>query len=130
MDDQNQLIQQLDLLADFEARLDLIQVDKSAARKTIITPEIEAELEALDAEFAPLEQSVNKKIEAIKDIIKLYAIPTGKSVKGSSKQAVYNRGKLTISDRRAYERYKEEHPEVVAFIREGDPWITFRDVKS
>ncbi len=90
---------------------------------------MQAELDALDEEFAPLLAAAEARIEALREEIKSDVLEYGASVRGTHVQAVYSRGRTTW-DTRALDDYAAEHPEVNQFRREGSPSVSLRFTKG
>jgi hypothetical protein len=119
---------QLDQLANLQAQADVIRLQFIELRRTIITPEIQAQLDELDAEMLstlePVTQATNDLTEAIKENV----ITTGASVKGTFLQAVYSKPRVTW-DNKGLDGFMVAHPEIKAFRKEGEPSVSIRSVK-
>ena len=119
---------QLDQLANLQAQADVIRLQFTELRRTIITPEIQAQLDELDAEMLstlePVTQATNDLTEAIKENV----ITTGASVKGTFLQAVYSKPRVTW-DNKGLDGFMVAHPEIKAFRKEGEPSVSIRTVK-
>ncbi len=120
-----------------EARLDelaeVIAAEESAhadyeARRAAILEKVKAELDALDAEYAPLFAAAAERRTALEEAIKNDVLNWGASVRGSQWHAVYYRGRVTW-DTHGLEVYAAVHPEVNAFRKEGEPTVVLRAVK-
>lgn len=83
-----------------------------------ICADTEADLEAMAADIADLE-----------DEVKRLATSLGHSVKGRSLQAVYTKGRASWDDK-ALQGYGAAHPEILAFRKEGAPSVSLRAVNG
>jgi len=119
---------QLDQLANLQAQADVIRLQFIELRRTIITPEIQAQLDELDAEMLstlePVTQATNDLTEAIKENV----ITAKASVKGTFLQAVYSKPRVTW-DNKGLDGFMVAHPEIKAFRKEGEPSVSIRSVK-
>jgi hypothetical protein len=92
------------------------------ARKEAIANKIQAELEALDAEYAPLFEALGQQEsqlqDEIKDDVRLY----GRSVEGNGVKATYVKGRVTWNTKELNE-YAETHPEILPYRKEGSPSV-------
>lgn len=117
----------LDLLSDYNSQKDVIKLKKQELIDTILTPEIKAQIAAIDAEFADKEITVDEKIKELTTIIEEAVISLGKSAKGKYLAAVYFNGKVTW-DSKTLDGYAISHPEINLMRREGKPYIVIRRV--
>jgi hypothetical protein len=118
----------LEELTELQAAADLTRQDLDAKRAEILRS-VQAELDALDAEYGPLLAAAEARIEALKEEIKDEVLEHGASVRGGRFQAVFSRGRITW-DTHGLEAYAEEHPEVNDFRREGAPSVSLRQTKG
>jgi hypothetical protein len=118
----------LEELSEVQAAADLTRQDLEAKRAEILKS-VQAELDALDDEYAPLLAAAEARLEALKEEIKSDVLEHGASVRGGRFQAVFSRGRITW-DTHALEAYAEEHPEVNDFRREGSPSVSLRMTKG
>jgi len=79
----------LEQLAELQSALDLIMLRKADLIDGILTPEIKAQMAAVDLEYAPLLEVAHTKISDIETKIKAAVIEHGATVKGSRAQAVF-----------------------------------------
>lgn len=103
---------------------------------TILTPEIKAKVEEIKTEFQPKFDALEsdekynaKKLEAetLTDQIKSEVIEAGSTIKGSSLQAVYTKGRVSW-DTKSLDGYVVAHPEVGQFRKVGDPSVSIRKI--
>lgn len=121
--------QKLDQLANFQAEKDVLQIEKQALIDEILTAEIKARLEEIEAEFAPRLEAVAQNIEALKEEIKQDVLQQGASVRGSFLQAVWNKGRVSW-DNQKMEQYALYHPEVLAYRKQGQPFVSIVQVRG
>ncbi len=124
MDD---IVAKLEELAELRAAAEITRLDYEAKRVEILQA-VQAELDALEAEYAPLLETVRERAEALEAGIKAEVIENGASVRGSQLQAVYARGR-TSWDTAGLEAYAERHPEVHDYRRQGAPSVSLRIIK-
>lgn len=117
----------LDQLAEVRAAADVTRIDYEA-KKVEILASVQAELEALDAEYQPLLDSADERAAALEGQVKQEVLEHGVSVRGSRLYAVYNRGRVSWDSDRL-DQYAIAHPEVVEFRKHGEPHIAIRVVK-
>jgi hypothetical protein len=124
----NQIVAKLEELAELRAAAELTRLDYEAKRAEILQV-VQAELEALEAEYAPLFEAAETRGAALEAEIRAEVVEAGASVRGSQLQAVYVRGR-TSWDTAGLDAYAEEHPEVQDYRRQGAPSVSLRTVKS
>ena len=90
---------------------------------------MQAELEALDAEYQPLLEASQTRADALEAEIKDAVVHRGASIKGSRIYAMFFRGRVSW-DREKLENYGKAHPEVLDFRKEGEPYVSLRVVKT
>ncbi len=110
---------------DLQAAADLLRLDKEAKRKAIITPEIQAQLDELDAEYNPTIEAAQANAEALAKDIKAAVAALGVTVKAGAAQAVYAKGRVSW-DTKALDGYAAAHPELLGFRKEGEPSVSLR----
>lgn len=127
MPTENDIRARLEELAEVRAAAETTRLDYEARREEILRA-VQAELEALQAEYEPLLESAQARAAALEAEVKEAVLAFGASVKGSAYQAVYVRGRVTW-DNQKLDRYAQAHPEILAYRREGDPSVSLRTVK-
>lgn len=118
----------LEELAEVRNAAEVTRLDYEAKRAEILRS-VQAELDALQAEYEPLLESAQARAKALEAEIKKAVLEYGATVKGSAYQAVYVRGRVTW-DNQKLERYAQEHPEILVWRREGEPSVALRTVKQ
>lgn len=89
---------------------------------------MQAELDALDAEFQPLLVSAQARADTLEAEIKDAVVHRGASVKATRIFAMFYRGRVSW-DREKLENYGKAHPEVLNFRKEGEPYVSLRVLK-
>lgn len=117
----------LEELAEVRAAIQITQIDYEAKREEILKT-IQAELEALAAEYDPLLASANDRATVLEAEIKSDVITHGLTVKASSLQAVYARGRISW-DNKGLDNFAADHPEILKFRKMGEPSVSLRGVK-
>lgn len=121
------IVAKLEELAELRAAADLTRADYDEQRAAILRA-VQAELDALEAEYAPLFATAEERAAALEAEIRAAVLANGASVRGSRVQAVYLRGRTTWDTARL-DAYAEDHPEVRDFKRQGAPSVSLRVLK-
>lgn len=117
----------LDELAEIQSAADVKRLDYEAKRAEILKT-VQAELEALEAEYAPSIEAVTARIAALEDEIKGAVLRSGATVKGSRLQAVYYHGRVRW-DSKGLDSYRKAHPEIDRFCSYGKASVSLRVIK-
>jgi hypothetical protein len=118
----------LDKLAEIRAAADLTRADYEAKRAEILG-KVQSELDALEAEYAPLLQTSSEHTDSIMAEIKNDVLRHGASVRSDSVQAVYAKGR-TSWDAKGLGQYAEAHPDIVEYRKQGEPTVSVRFVQK
>jgi len=121
------IVAKLDELAELKAAADLTRLDYEAQRTEILKA-VQAELDALAAEYEPLMEIASSRITALEVEIKNAVLAHGASVRGGRLHAVFARGRVSW-DTKALDVYSLSHPEVSGFRTQGSPTVSLRAVK-
>lgn len=121
------IVEKLDRLANFQAQLDVFELEKKALIDKIITPEIRAQLEDIEAEFAGQIEAVEANIASLEAEIKQDVIRHGITVKGTFLMAVCNQGRVSW-DTASLDSFSQQHPEILGFRRQGEPFTSIRKI--
>ncbi len=121
------IIAKLNELSDIQAAADATRLDYEAKRAEIMKT-VQAELDALEAEYQPLFDTSAERIVALEAEIRQDVLTFGKSVKGAHLHAVFSQGRVTW-DTKGLDRFALSHPEVVRFRKQGAPSVALRIVK-
>jgi len=117
----------LEQLTELYAQKDLLNIAKDEARDAAIPEEVEAALADIDAEFAPKQEAVAEKIEALEAEAKAAVLAEGETVKGGALQAVYTKGRVTW-DGKKLEGMASLLPQLKDARKEGEPSVSIRKV--
>jgi len=117
--------EKLNQLANFRAQIDMLNLQKQEAIDKVLTPEIKAELEAIDAEFGDKSEGAKENIAALEAEIKDAVVNQGATVKGEFLMAVYNKARASW-DTKGLDGFAVAHPEIRAFQSFGKPSVTIR----
>ena len=79
----------------------------------------------IDAEFKPALEAAETNASALEAAIKNDVMLRGESLRGSTYQAIYTRGRVSW-DAAAMNEYARDHPEVLPFRKEGQPSVSLR----
>jgi hypothetical protein len=112
----------LDQLANYQAQKDYFHLQKQELIDQVLPPEIKARLEEIEAEFSDKLEAVDQNIASLEAAIKEEVLRSGASVKGTFLRAVWNKGRVTW-DARRMDEYASAHPEVLAFRKQGEPFV-------
>ena len=118
-----ELTAQLDQLANFLAQRDVLSLQKKELIDQVMTPEIKARLEEIESEFAGKVEAVEANIEALEGEVRQAALRHGSSVRGSFLRVVWHKGRITW-DNKSLDQYAELHPEISAYRKQGDPYVS------
>jgi len=125
---ENDIRAKLDELAEVRAAAEITRLDYEAKRAEILRS-VQAELDALQAEYEPLLESAQARAAALEAEVKEAVLALGATVKGRAYQAVYVRGRVTW-DNQKLDRYAQAHPEILPYRREGDPSVRLTGVSA
>jgi hypothetical protein len=118
----------LDQLANYQAEKEVLQLQKQELLDEILTAEIKARLEEIEAEFAPRLVAVEENIAALEEEIKTEVLQGGATVRGTFLRATWNRGRITW-DTKGMDEYALYHPEVMRYRKQGQPYVSITRVE-
>ena len=118
--------EKLERLTNLRAAADVTRLDYEAKRAGILK-HVQTELDALETEYEPLLESVDKNIAALENEIKTDVLLHGESVQGGTFRAVYTKGR-TSWDSNGIEKYARLHPDVLLYRKQGPPSVSLRIV--
>ena len=95
------------------------------AERAAILEAIKPQLDALDAEVAPLIEAATDEAEVIEAEARAAVLASGASFKRGAVHAVYTPERVTW-DSKGLARYWETHPELGEFRRVGGPTVALR----
>jgi len=123
----DEVIQKLDKLADFQLDHDLLNFQKQELIDQVITPEIKEKINEINAEFVAKLEIVNENIAYLERDIKASVIEIGETVRGQYLMAVWARGWISW-DTKALDGYTVAHPEISQFRKTGEPSVSVRKI--
>ena len=115
----------LNQLAEAWDAQDAMRLRYEEIRRSLIPPEIQAQLDELDAEKDAAMGAFSEGVEKLVAEIKAEVIAAGSSAKSERVQAVYAKGRVSW-DSKALEGYAAAHPEITAFRKKGDPSVSIQ----
>lgn len=118
----------LDRLYEMQAHSDVINLRFDKLRDEILTPEIRAELDGLEAERATALEALNGGISELTNEIKANVETHGATVKASYLMAVYSKPRVSW-DTKGLDGFAVAHPELEAFRKVGKPSVSIRGLK-
>jgi hypothetical protein len=121
------IIDKLNRLAEFQARKDMLHLEKQELINQVIPLEIRQRLDEIEAEFSGRMEAVTENIELLESEIREDVLDCKSSMNGSYLQAVWNRGRRGW-DSKGLEDYAQNHPEILTYRRQGEPYITIRKI--
>lgn len=119
-------------------RKNILDSMKQDLINAVLTPEIMAKVEEINAEFQSKyealendEMFVSRKAEydALADEVKKEVVAAGQTIKGSCLMAVYAKGRVSW-DTKGLDGYVVAHPEVETFRKVGEPSVSIRKVAA
>lgn len=121
------LIQKLDQLANFMAQRDVLNLQKQELIDQVLTPEIKARLEEIEAEFGGRMEAVDANIAELEAEVRQQVLQHGSSVKGTFLRVSWHKGRVSW-DTRSLDHYAHQHPEIIAFRKQGEPYVSIQKV--
>src|SRR5574343_1878758 len=112
--------EKLDRLAELQASLEVIRMNKQATIDAVITPEIKARLDKIEAEYTQTSEAIQAGIESLTNEIKDEVITAGASVKGTHLHAIYAKGRVSW-DSKILEGLMMVFPKLEEARKVGDP---------
>lgn len=117
----------LNAIADLRRELNDLDDRKKQGVALILTPELQAELDALDQEFKPEYERIQGLIKGSESLAKDGVIEIGETIKGTFLMGVFNKGRVRW-DSKALDGYSKSHPELLEFRKEGNPYASIRGI--
>ena len=118
--------QKLDALDDLNMQAECLRIDYEEKRKAILAA-VQADLDALDAEYLPMKDAVTANITALEGDIKADVIAHGETVKGAHVMAVYVNGRVSW-DTKKLDGMMSLIPQLADARKQGEPSVTIRKV--
>jgi hypothetical protein len=104
---------------------DAMRLRYEELRRSLIPPEIQAQLDDIDAEQQTERESIDAGLAKLKAEIQEEVVMAGKTVEGEYYQVVFNKGRTTW-DNKKLEGYAAAHPELQNFQTHHEPTVSFR----
>ena len=114
-----EITQILEQMVEVNAAVQVTRLDYEAKRAEIMAT-VQAELDALSAEYDPLFDSGRERLQALEAQAKELCIMRGQSAKVDGLAVTYVKGR-TSWDTKALDGYAAAHPEIEQFKSEGNP---------
>ena len=124
---EQEAIEALDKLADCEDQLEVERLRHEEVMDNLIPQELKDEATRLRQLYAVKTEGLVAAVDGLKGGIQTIALALRHTVKGERRQAVYNNGR-TSWDNRALTAYAKTHPEVADLKKQGDPYVSVRNV--
>ena len=99
--------------------------DEYQARRADVLRQVQAEIDAIDTEFAPRLDTAREACEAAEREARTAVLAHGTSFTYGRIRAVFTRGRVSW-DTKGLARHMESHPELGQFRRVGQPSVSFR----
>ena len=121
------VVEMLNLLADYQAQLDALNLRQQEAIDKILTPELLAQVEDIKAEYAIMRNAAAENIETLELQVKDAVLAEGKSIKGTHLQAVWSKGRVSW-DSKQLEGMIAIIPQIAQARKEGAPSVSIRKI--
>ena len=125
--EEQEIKSKLDLISEYQAQKDLLNLEKQALIDTILTPEIKAKIAEIEAEFLGKGETADTNIAALTTEVKDLVIQAGASIKGNALHAVFAKGRVSW-DAKGLDGFALTHPEILYMRKEGDPSVSIRRI--
>lgn len=116
--EEERITDELNELAELESQLEALEAEKQARKEEILTPEMQARLDAIDEEYSKLTEPLDESISALRTRIKERDEQYRLTVKGSAFQVVWRSGPVKWDDK-GLKEYAKTHPEILQYRKEG-----------
>lgn len=123
----DEIIEKLDRLANFMAQRDVLGLQKQELIDQVLSPEIKARLEEIEAEFAGRLEAVQANIDELEAEIRQDVLHHGSSVRSEFLRVEWHKGRVSW-DTHSLDGYARAHPEIVAFRKQGEPFVSIKKV--
>lgn len=117
----------LNRLAELQSQQDVINLRFDELRNSVLTPDIRAELDEIEAERQTALDTLSGGITALTDEIKADVLAGGQSVKGAHLMAVWAKGRVSW-DTKKLDGLMIALPQLAAARSEGQPSVSIRKV--
>lgn len=124
----NDIVEQLDKLAELKAQVDVLKFKKQELIDSVLTPEIKQQVKDIEDEFAPEFESLNQTLSSVEKKIKEDVVQAGETVKGNFLMAVFSKGRVSW-DTKGLNGVLAVYPQLEQFRKQGDPSVSIRSIK-
>lgn len=118
----------LDELADIRKAEALTRAEYEARRIEILQ-KVQAELDALEAEYQPVLETSAARLAQLEAAIRHDVLRHGANISGHRLQALYSASRVTW-DPEGVAHYAAAHPDLLQFRRQGEPSVAIRRMAS
>lgn len=118
--------EKLERLTNLRGAADVARLNYEAKRAEILK-QVQAELDALDAEYKPVLEAAQENIAALENEIKTDVLLYGESISGGMYRASFTQGRVSW-DNDGMAKYAASHPDVLQFRKQGQPIVSMRVV--
>lgn len=118
------IVQKLDRLTNLRAAVDVSRIDYETRRAEVLK-KVQADLDAIKAEFQPVIDAAEANASALEAEIKNDVLLRGESLHGGAYHAIYMKGRVSW-DSHGITDYARSHPELLKFRKEGQPSVSLR----
>ena len=119
--------EKLDRLAELDAHLDMVLLDKEALKQSVIPAEVKQQLRDIDFEYDPKLEAISQERAQLEAEVRNDVMVSGQSIKGETYRASYVLGR-TSWDTAALDGYAAVHPEIAQFKKLGAPTVRIAKV--
>ena len=116
----------LDQLAKLNADREELIEERERAIRTLMPEELRQQLDEVAEAFHQRVQGLDAERESLENAVRAQVLRGGETVKGAKLLAIFQEGK-TSWDTKALDGYAAAHPEVAAFKKKGNPFVTIRE---
>ena len=119
-----QVAEKLERLSTLRNAIEFTRLDYETKQKEILK-QVQAELDALQAEYQPVLDAAQENIVSLENEIKTDVLLCGESVSGGMYRAVYTQGRVSW-DNEGMAAYALSHTDVLQFRKQGQPSVSLR----
>jgi hypothetical protein len=123
-----QVAGKLERFSNLRHAAEFTRLDYETRRKEILK-QVQAELDALEAEYKPVLEAAEENIATLENEIKTDVLLYGESVAGGIYRACYTQGRISW-DNEGMARYAVAHPDVLQFRKQGQASVSLRVVNK
>lgn len=119
--------EKLNALSEYYAQRDALNLRKQELIDQVLTAEIKAKMDEINAEFSPQYAGVSENIAKLETEIRLEVLENGATIKGENLMAVYAKGRVSW-DTKTLDGLMIVLPELEKARKQGDPSVSIRKV--